>query len=96
MHPPEFRQAHYLSDWPDCHIEAQCPGCKRSTTVPTRLLMQRHGDMLIMEAVKRFRCQKCRVNAAPVYLCASHHRSFCYGPDPDWALELVPEPGARL
>ena len=54
--------------------------------------MQRHGDMLIMEAVKRMRCQKCRVNAAPVFLCASHHRSFCYGPDPDWALELVPEP----
>ncbi len=33
MHPPEFRLAHYLSDWPNCHIEAQCSGCKRSTTV---------------------------------------------------------------
>ena len=91
MHPPEFRLAHHLSDWPECHIEAQCPGCKRSTTVPTRLLMQRHGDMKVLEAVKRMRCQKCRVSPAPAYLCASHHRSFCYGPDPDWALELVPE-----
>jgi hypothetical protein len=54
--------------------------------------MQRHGDMLIIDAVKRMRRQKCWVSPAPAYLCASHHRSFCYGPDPDWALELVPEP----
>jgi hypothetical protein len=91
VHPPEFRLTHHLSDWPKCHIEAQCPGCKRSTTMPTRLLMQRHGDMKVLEAVKRMRCQTCRVSPAPAYLCASHHRSFCYGPDPDWALELVPE-----
>ena len=58
----------------------------------TKLLMQQRGDMPVMEAVKRFRCGRCKVPAAPVYLCASHHRQFCYGPDPDWALELVPEP----
>jgi hypothetical protein len=58
--------------------------------------MQRHGDMQVLEAVKRLKCSRCRVNAAPVYLCAGHHRSFCYGPDPDWALELVPAPRGAL
>jgi hypothetical protein len=92
MHPPEFRLAHHLSDWPECFIEACCPTCKRSTVAPTKLLMHQRGDMLVIEAVKRFRCGRCRVAAAPVYLCASHHRQFCYGPDPGWAIELVPEP----
>jgi hypothetical protein len=54
--------------------------------------MHQRGDMPVMEAVKRFRCGRCKVPAAPVHLCASHHRQFCYGPDPDWAIELVPEP----
>jgi hypothetical protein len=49
--------------------------------------------MPIIEAVKRMRCGKCRASPAPVYLCASHHRQFCYGAQPDWAIELVPEPG---
>jgi hypothetical protein len=31
--------------------------------------------------------------ARPVVRCASHHRQFMHGPDPDSALELVPEPG---
>ena len=48
--------------------------CKRPTTVATRLLMQRHDDMRVIEAVKRFRCGRYKVvPAAPVYLCASYH-----------------------
>jgi hypothetical protein len=55
--------------------------------------MYRHGDMPVLEAVKRSKCSKCRGPPAPVYLCASHHRQFMHGPQPDWAIELVPEPG---
>jgi hypothetical protein len=62
------------------------------TMAPTKLLMQQHGDMPILAMVKRMKCKTCRVQPAPVYLCASHHRQFCYGPDAGWAIELVPEP----
>ena len=69
--------------------------CSRRRGRPRRrptLLMFEHGDMRVLGAIKRLCCKKCRVPAAPVYLRASQRRQFVHGPEPDWAIELVPEP----
>jgi hypothetical protein len=36
-----------------------------------------------------------RAKPAPVYLVAGHHRTARYGPDADWALELMPPPEVK-
>jgi hypothetical protein len=91
MHPPQFRRTHKLSDWPECVIELQC--CGGSVGYPVRLLMRRNGDMTFENVLKRLRCKRChRSNPAPVYLVAGHHRTARFGPDADWAVELVPPP----
>ena len=42
MHPPPFRPAHRLSDWPDCCLELHC--CRGATVYPVRLLIKNSGD----------------------------------------------------
>jgi hypothetical protein len=91
MHPPQFRPTHKLSDWPECVIELQC--CGGSVGYPVRLLIKRRGDMTFENLVKRLRCNRCgKSKPAPVYLVAGHHRTARFGPDADWAVELVPPP----
>jgi hypothetical protein len=89
MHPPPFRRAHHLSDWPKCQLELHC--CRGTTLLPVRLLMQRCGDVSFEEVLTRLRCQKCKSPPSPVYLCAGH-REHNSGAPPDWAIELVPVP----
>jgi hypothetical protein len=94
MHPPLFRRTHRLSDWPECVIEVHCLHCRSGSVLyPVRLLIKRHGDMTVENLLRRLRCKRCyEVKAAPVYLVAGHHRTACRGPDPNWAVELVPPP----
>ena len=91
MHPPPFNPNHVIADWPDCHLELGCPTCGKVTIISLRMFGRDHGRILVLDLVSRLRCQAYRVAAAPVYLCASHHRRHLGGgPSPDWALELVP------
>ena len=95
MHPPMFRLQQRLSDWPDCHLELRCEGCRGRVTVPSvKLLLGQLGDVTFDDLVPRLRCQHCRNKPASIYLCASQHRTFLGGPRPDWAVELVPPPRA--
>ena len=73
-------------------IELHCLHCRGgSVAIPVRLLMQRNGDMTFENLLRRLRCKRCQaVKPAPIYLVAGHHRTACGGPDPDWAIELVP------
>ena len=90
MHPPPFRLAHHLSDWPECSLELHC--CRGQVVYPVRLLMTQHDDLTFAGLLNRLRCKKCRRKPAPVYLCAGH-REHNHGAAPDWAIELVPAPG---
>jgi hypothetical protein len=95
MLPPQFRPTHNLSDWPECVLEARC-SCGASVEYPLRLLMKRKGDMTFESLLKRLRCKRCRRSMpAPVYLVAGHHRTARFGPDADWAVELVPPPQVK-
>jgi hypothetical protein len=60
---------------------------------PVGLLITRKGDMTFENLIKRLRCKRCgRSHPAPVYLVAGHRRTARFGPDADWAVELVPPP----
>ena len=87
MHPPPFRLAHHLSDWPDCNLELHC--CQGTTILPLRLLATKRGDRSFAEILPRLRCKRCNRPPAPVYLCAGH-REHNNGAPADWAIELLP------
>ena len=87
MHPPPFRPAQLLSDWPDCQLELHC--CAGTTIYPVRLLAARHGDRTFADLLTRLRCKRCRRPPEQVWLCAGH-RQFNHGAPPDWAIELMP------
>lgn len=91
MRCPSFRTAHRLSDWPDCVLEIRCPCSERMIMLPVRMLLQR-GDRTFSAVLRALRCSRCRGGPAPVYLVNGHHRTFNHGPEPDWAVELVPVP----
>jgi hypothetical protein len=88
MHPPPLLPTHHLSDWPDCQLEMHC--CKGVSLYPTKLLIEKRGDLLIRLAVDKLRCAACGKKPAPVYLCAGH-REHSGGSPADWAIELVPK-----
>ena len=96
VHPPEFRLTHRLSDWPECWLHVHChgPRCNgRSATPAVKLLRARcPGDPPFSEVVARLRCEMCGQRPAPVFLCASPHRTALGGPAPGWTVELVPPP----
>ena len=56
-----------------------------------RMLLER-GNRSFGAVLAALRCSKCKGKLAPVYLVAGHHRIFNHGPEPDWAVELVPPP----
>jgi hypothetical protein len=89
VHPPPFRLAQRLSDWPACSLELQC--CKGVTIYPLRLMIRQRGDETFAKVLSKLRCKQCGKPPAPVYLCAGH-RSHTGGAPPDWAIELVPVP----
>jgi hypothetical protein len=61
-----------------------------------RLPIKRKGDMTFENLVKRLRCKRSgKSQPALVYLVAVHHRTARFGPDADWAVELVPPPQAK-
>jgi hypothetical protein len=86
MHPPGFRHAHRLSDWPDCRLEVVC--CRGSTVLPIRMLIKHHGDLSFQDVIRRLRCTRCRGWPNRIYLCAGH-RDFTGGAPPDWSIELI-------
>ena len=92
MHPPPFSAEHRLSDWPECWLELHCPCSPGTKLYPIRLLLQRHGDRRFGAVLIQLRCGACQGKPAPVYLVAGCHRTFCYGPPPNWCVELVPPP----
>ncbi len=95
-HPHAFRKEDTLADWPDCRVEVRCPECRdRGAVVPVRLLAEQWGAGMTFKALlSRLRCRHCGRFGAPVYLLSDLHRTFCYGADPQWTVELVP-PAAR-
>lgn len=95
MHPPAFHLVQRLSDWPDCVLELRCPCSERMVMLPVRMLLER-GDRPFAAVLAALRCSACKGKPAPVYLVAGHHRTFNHGPEPDWAVELVPPPRQGL
>ena len=93
MHPPDFQVTQKLSDWPDCRIEMTCVPCAgRVVATPVRLLLEQRGDEQFGPVLAALRCKQCGAKPAPVYLVAGLTRTFCFGPPPSWAVELVPPP----
>jgi hypothetical protein len=92
MHPPSFHASHTIADWPECHLDARCPGCAKTVVIPLRMLRLDFGGARILDIVAKLRCHSCGVKPAPVHLCASPHRTFLGGPQADWAIELVAAP----
>jgi hypothetical protein len=91
MHPPQFRPTHKLSGWPECVIELHC--CGGSVGYPVGLLIKRKGDMTLQISSSGFAASAAAgLTQRPVYLFAGHHRTARFGPDADWAVELVPPP----
>ena len=91
MHPPDFHLGQRLSDWPECRIEASCRTCSgRTVVLPVRMLLEERGDRQFGSVIAGLRCTGCCGKPAPVYLVAGLARTFCYGPPPCWAVELVP------
>ena len=92
MHPPMFRSNQRLEEWPECFLDLKCSGCGWSKGASVKLLRRQFGNPTFGDLVPRLRCSHCNARYAPVYLCAGHHHTFCYGGPPDWAVELVPPP----
>lgn len=75
--PPPFHPTHTLGDWPECYLEVRCPRCGKVTIGPVRSFGA--ASVPVLELASRLRCDRCRVAVAPIYLCASPHRSFLGG-----------------
>ena len=88
MHPPRFSPHQLLSEWPDCTVKVWCR-CERSTHMPVRLLIERHGDRKVRDVLSRLVCAACRAPPAQAWLVAGMHRSTFGGPEPDWAVKLL-------
>ena len=56
------------------------------------MVIGQYGDLTFNALLTRMCCKECGKRFAPVYLLAGWHRQFCGGAEPDWAIELVPEP----
>jgi hypothetical protein len=89
VHPPQFSPHHRLGDWPDCVLDVSCP-CHVGgfSHLPVRMLRNTYGNLTFKTVMEKLRCSRCGGPPAPVYLVAGHHRTFHYGPEPDWAVEL--------
>ncbi len=94
MRFPQYVSTNLLSEWADCFLEICC-GCGGSCHAPVKLLLGELGNITFKSYLSRLRCKKCKGLPGPVYLCAGHHRTFCGGGAPDWALEVVASPNWR-
>lgn len=95
MHPPAFAITHRLSDWPDCSIEVRCGCTGRMVMISVKLALRQGRDRIFQEFVAALRCRNRGAKPAPVYLVVGHHREWCGGPSPCWAVQLVPVPQQR-
>ena len=75
------------------HVEFGCH-CGRTVIPRGKLLIGRHGqDRRLAELISRARCERCGVPFERVYLNETHNRTYCFGPEPGWSVQLVPFPG---
>ena len=88
LHPPTFRVSQRLLDWPNCRLEMRCGSCRSTVLSPTKLIAERHGNLLFSEVLGRVKCQRCGGRPESVYLCAGH-RTRNGGAPADWSIELV-------
>jgi hypothetical protein len=49
MHPPRFLPTHTIQDWPECHLEAECPSCGKKVVVPLRMLRLDYGGARVLD-----------------------------------------------
>ena len=88
MHPPIFRTQQRLSDWPECFLHLHCPACRKPVIYPVAMLRAECGDVTFEALLPRLKCKECGTRPAPIYLCATHIRTFSYGGPPQWSVEL--------
>ena len=62
--------------------------------MPVQMLLERHGDPTFAALLRTLCCSKCGGKPAPLFLVSGHHRTVHGGPEPDWAVELVPMPSS--
>jgi hypothetical protein len=54
VHPPLFREQHWLSGWAQCGIELHCVHCRSGLVgYLVRLLIERQGDMTFENLLRR-------------------------------------------
>lgn len=73
-----------------CWIEIRC--CQPCAThYPVRLMLTRHRDRPLRQAIDAFRCKHCGSHPSAVWLCEAHNREPCHGAPPGWSIQLVGE-----
>lgn len=70
-----------------CWIEIRC--CKGRVDYPVKLMLRRHPDMRLGEAVQKLRCSRCRGKPREVWLNQVHNREPCKGAPPGWSVRLL-------
>jgi hypothetical protein len=84
---PEDPLAARLSDLITCWIEIRC--CKGMVDYPVRLMLRRHADRTLAEAVDQLRCRQCRGRPHAAWLKQVPQREPCKGAPPGWSVKLL-------
>ena len=85
--PPENPRGARLSALITCWIEIQC--CKGTVDYPVKLMLRRHPDRPLGDAVGKLRCSKCRGGPQEVWLKQVPNRKPCMGSPPGWSVRLL-------
>lgn len=83
QHPRDARLSALITCW----IEIQC--CKGKIDYPVKLMLRRHPDMRLGEAIGKLRCRQCRGKPREVWLNQVHNREPCHGAPPGWSVRLL-------
>jgi hypothetical protein len=79
----------HLADLDDCWLELHC--CAGVTLLPVRLIRQRRGDdERLAEILPRLACKLCKSPPRRAWLNETPHRVAGKGPEPGWAVQLIP------
>jgi hypothetical protein len=84
---PENPREEMLSALITCWIEISC--CKGMLRYPVKLMLMRHTDMRLGDAVDRLRCKKCRGKPHEVWLNQVQNREPGMGSPPGWSVRLL-------
>jgi hypothetical protein len=84
---PENPRAERLLALITCWVEIQC--CKGRVDYPVKLMLRRHPDMRLGEAVQKLRCSRCRRRPTEVWLNQVHNGERCMGSPPGWSVRLL-------